>query len=182
MALPARKLFDICRELPDNVDMKLELQSDKAKISSGRSRFTLAISSGMEFPYIGEFDVLHKVSISANEMKGLIEKTDFAMASQDVRHYLNGLLLEFTSTNLRTVATDGHRLALMEKDKKSDINSNGQAIIPRKGILEISRLLAGREKHEEVILEIGANHLRLSVDDASLTTKLLEEIFLIMRK
>ena len=94
-----------------------------------------------------------------------------------MRHYLNGLLLEFTATNVRTVATDGHRLALMEKDKKSDLSTNGQAIVPRKGILEISRLLAGRNKNEEVILEIGSNHLRLSVDDASLTTKLLEGTF-----
>ena len=177
VALPGRKLFDICRELPEQVDIKLELLADKAKIKSGRSRFTLAISSGTEFPYIGEFDVLHSVNVSANEMKGLIEKTDFAMASQDVRHYLNGLLLEFAPNSIRTVATDGHRLALMEKDKKSDVKSKGQVIIPRKGILEISRLLAGRNKNEEVVLEIGANHLRLSANDAALTTKLLEGNF-----
>ena len=177
VALPARKLFDICRELPENADMNLELLADKAKIKSGRSRFTLALSSASEFPYIGKFDVKQTLTLSTSELRELIEKTDFAMATQDVRHYLNGLLLEITPSNIRTVATDGHRLAIMDKEKKSGIESDGHVIIPRKGVIEISRLLAGRPKEQEIVLELGSNHLRLSVKEASLTTKLLEGAF-----
>ena len=132
VALPARKLFDICRELPENADMNLELLADKAKIKSGRSRFTLALSSASEFPYIGKFDVKQTLTLSTSELRELIEKTDFAMATQDVRHYLNGLLLEITPSNIRTVATDGHRLAIMDKEKKSGIESDGHVIIPAK--------------------------------------------------
>ena len=176
-ALPARKIFDICRELPEGADLNLDLLPDKAKIRSGRSRFTLALSTPQEFPYIGEFDIAQSMPVSAGDLRELIDKTDFAMASQDVRHYLNGLLFELTSSEIRTVATDGHRLAVMEKEKRGNVDSLNQAIIPRKGVLEISRLLSSRSRDEEVVVEFGTNHMRLRVSDVCLTTKLLEGTF-----
>ncbi|MEC8147204.1 MAG: DNA polymerase III subunit beta [Pseudomonadota bacterium] len=178
VALPARKLFDICKELPENADIKIDISEKQAKIKSGKSRFTLALSSAQEFPKIGDFDTLCEFDLDVGLLKDLIDKTEFAMALQDVRHYLNGLLLEVSSETIKTVATDGHRLAMAEKRIKVNPRELIQSIIPRKGILEISRLLSSFDKSSKVNLMIGTNHFKVMVkNEVSLTTKLLEGSF-----
>ncbi len=182
IAIPGRKLFDICRELPEGADLKLTLNSEKVVIKSGRSRFTLAVSSADEFPRIGEFEVKKEIKILCNELKLLIDKTEFAMANQDVRSYLNGLLLEFVDNQLRSVATDGHRLAIAEREKNNNERTNYRCIIPRKGVMEINRLISSGGPNSEVELFLGENHLKIKIKDASLTTKLLEGTFPDYRK
>ena len=177
-AIPARKLFDICKELPENSDIKIELSANKAKIKSGRSRFTLALSSGQEFPKIGDFDNLCEFKMDVGLLKNLIDKTEFAMALQDVRHYLNGLLLEVQGDLIRAVATDGHRLAMAEESIKVESETLVQSIIPRKGVIEINRLLTAFGKNTKAELRLGTNHLKIMIsDEVSLTTKLLEGAF-----
>ena len=175
LALPARKLFDICRALPPNAELSIEGSGAKTKISSGRSRFSLASMKADEFPSIGTFDVAVKFEIATETLADLLESTHFAMAHQDVRYYLNGLLLEMDTHSIRAVATDGHRLALTDKTIELELDGPKQYILPRKGVLEISRLLNAAE--EQVVVTIGENHLRVDAGSQSLTTKLVDGRF-----
>lgn len=183
VAIPARKLFDICKELPENSNIKIELTSKQAKISSARSRFILALSTAQEFPKIGDFESLCEFNVDVGILKNLIDKTEFAMALQDVRHYLNGLLLEVNDMNIRAVATDGHRLAMVEENVKTQTEELIQSIIPRKGVIEINRLLNAFDKSTKAYLSLGTNHLKVMIrDEVSLSTKLLEGSFPNYRK
>ncbi|MEQ8664030.1 MAG: DNA polymerase III subunit beta [Gammaproteobacteria bacterium] len=175
IALPARKLLDICRALPAEAELTIEAGAGKAKIASARSRFSLASMKADEFPSIGSFDVTTEFELPKEMLVDLIESTHFAMAHQDVRYYLNGLLFEIDNNRLRAVATDGHRLALTDKTIELDIDGLRQLIVPRKGVLEIARLLnvAG----ETVRVSIGESHLRVSGGSQSLTTKLVDGRF-----
>ena len=112
--------------------------------------------------------------MSAESLRRLLEKTHFSMAQQDVRYYLNGLLLETDGTQLRGVATDGHRLALAEITLDARATRNEQLIVPRKGVLELNRLL---DDEGRVVLTLGANHLRAQMDGLRLTSKLIDGRF-----
>ena len=175
LALPARKLLDICRALPADAELTIEGSGSKAKIASGRSRFSLASMKADDFPSIGSFDVQVEFTLPAETLTDLVESTHFAMAHQDVRNYLNGMLLEMDNNRLRAVATDGHRLALTDKTIELELDQIRQHIIPRKGVLEIARLLNGAG--EEVKVSIGENHLRVAGAHQSLTTKLVDGRF-----
>jgi len=175
LALPARKLFDICRALPPDAELSIEGSGAKTKISSGRSRFSLASMPANEFPSIGTFEVNATFEIATETLSDLLESTHFAMAHQDVRYYLNGLLLEMDHNRIRAVATDGHRLALTDKIIDLELDSPKQYILPRKGVLEISRLLHLAE--ERVVVTVGENHLRVATGNQSLTTKLVDGRF-----
>jgi DNA polymerase III subunit beta len=175
VAIPARKLLDICRSLPSDAEMAIEEEGNKVRVVSGRSRFTLATMSGEEFPSIGAFDPAVEFEVSTGTLGELLESTHFAMAHQDVRYYLNGLLLEMDSGRIRAVATDGHRLALTEREIDLKLAVARQCILPRKGVLEIVRLLA--TAGESVRVTVGENHLRVSAGAQSLTTKLVDGRF-----
>ncbi len=175
VALPARKLLDICRALPAEAELTIEAGTGKAKIASGRSRFSLASMKADEFPSIGSFEVGIEFELPKEMLTDLIESTHFAMAHQDVRYYLNGLLFEMDNNRLRAVATDGHRLALTDKTLELDVDGVRQLIVPRKGVLEIARLLNGAG--DTVTISIGENHLRVSGGAQSLTTKLVDGRF-----
>ena len=112
ITVPARKLVDICKSLPDGSEIEFSLEAGKATVKAGRSRFTLSTLPASEFPSVDESPGELSLEISQASVKRLIERTAFAMAQQDVRYYLNGMLLEIRSGRLRMVATDGHRLAL----------------------------------------------------------------------
>ncbi|MCJ7555628.1 MAG: DNA polymerase III subunit beta, partial [Gammaproteobacteria bacterium] len=158
ISLPGRKFLDICKALPEGAKISLSVLADKATIRSGKSRFTLSTLPATEFPTIEEMNVQQKLKIPQNAIRGLLQKTHFSMAQQDVRYYLNGLLLEIDGKILRAVATDGHRLALSEADFDSEGGSKGlQVIVPRKGVLELQRLLGS---DAEVLVSIGSNHIR----------------------
>jgi len=172
---PARKLLDIVRALPPQASMELSVGESQVGLKSGRSRFALATMPAADFPNIGDFEPALEFSVGADELKSLIGDTQFAMAHQDVRYYLNGLLLEMGGPKLRAVATDGHRLAMAELDVAAPFADTRQVIVPRKGIGELGRLLDDSE--EKVTIGLTDNHLRVSVDDKKLTTKLIEGKF-----
>lgn len=173
--LPARKMLDICRALPETTSLDVTVDKDKVTLKSGKSRFTLATLPAKEFPQTDIKSFPATLSISQKELKELLEDTMFAMAQQDVRYYLNGLLLEVNTNLLRAVATDGHRLALKDVKQDTGINEQTQIIIPRKGVTEISRLLDSND--EPVKLMIGSNHIRLNIKGLQFTSKLIDGKF-----
>ena len=173
--IPARKLFEIVRALPDGCRITMNQADDKITLQAGRSRFTLVTLSPNEFPAIEDIELLERIRIPETALKDLIERTAFAMAQQDVRYYLNGLLLDLRENVLRCVATDGHRLALCEAPLPSGVQARKQIILPRKGVLELQRLLESADR--EIELEVGRNHLRLRREDLTFTSKLIDGRF-----
>lgn len=172
---PARKLHDICRGLPEGATLSLELAEGKLIIRSGRSRFQLATLPAEEFPVFGSDDAETRTELSSKDLKALLQRTQFAMAQQDVRYYLNGLLLELKANRLRAVATDGHRLALAESNHDTGIKKDAQIILPRKTVLEMQRLLDSTQ--QPVVLNITANQIQVEFEDLRLTSKLIEGRF-----
>ncbi len=175
ITIPARKLFDICRALPDGAKVKIEQSGERVSVSAGRSRFTLSTLPASEFPVIESIELVERISLPEATLKDLIARTAFAMANQDVRYYLNGLLLDVRDNVLRCVATDGHRLALAETRLETRISTRGQIIIPRKGVLELQGLFESGEG--TVDLELGRNHLRLTRGGVTFTSKLIDGRF-----
>ena len=175
VTIPARKLFDICRALPDGSKVQFKLAGDRVTVSSGRSRFTLATLAAAEFPVIDNIELIEKVSLPEATLKDLMDRTAFAMANQDVRYYLNGLLLDLREHSLRCVATDGHRLALAETELSTGPTASRQIIIPRKGVLELQGLFESGDG--SVDLEFGRNHLRVRRNEVVFTSKLIDGRF-----
>ncbi len=170
--VPARKLLDICKALPPNSEIKFTFEDHKVILNSGRSRFSLATLPSKDFPKIDEIKSVSQFSIPQKALKLLIDKTAFAMAQQDVRYYLNGMLLELSKDGVRLVATDGHRLALSEYNESTGLSSEKQLIIPRKGVLELARLLTPVD--DEVIITLSQNHIRAETTDLVFTSKLID--------
>lgn len=175
ITVPARKLFDIVRALPDGSKIDLKQEGERVRLSSGRSRYTLASLSAREFPATESGDVQERIEIDQGSFKKLLERSAFAMAVQDVRYYLNGLLVEVRSNGLRTVATDGHRLALAETAGAGDGEVRRQVIVPRKGVLELQRLLEGGDAPLE--LAFSKNHVRARLSDSVVVSKLIDGRF-----
>ncbi|NOR40682.1 MAG: DNA polymerase III subunit beta [Gammaproteobacteria bacterium] len=175
ITLPARKLLDICRTLPAEAQLDISVKKDRALVRSGKSRFTLSTLPATEFPVIDKIKSARKFSMQESALRGLIERTAFAMAQQDVRYYLNGLMLEPVSGTLRAVATDGHRLAMCELIADVGEGVDQQVIVPRKGIQELQRLL--EQKDADVQVEIGSNHIRITTDELRFTSKLIDGRF-----
>jgi len=175
VTVPARKLVDIVRMLPEGVNIMASLEGDKMTVSSGRGRYTLATLPATEFPATDQVETLEVVNIQEFTLKNLLEKTAFAMANQDVRYYLNGLLFDFHDGSLSTVATDGHRLAVCDLDSKLQLAEERQLIVPRKGVLELSRMLS--ENDALVELALGKNHIRLVKGETIFTSKLIDGRF-----
>ncbi len=173
--IPARKLFEIVRALPDGSRVTLSQAAGKVTVQAGRSRFTLATLPAHEFPSVEDLELVERIRVPEAALKELIERTAFAMAQQDVRYYLNGLLLDLREEALRCVATDGHRLALCEADLPAGAQTRKQIILPRKGVLELQRLLEGGDR--ELELEVGRNHLRVKRDEFTFTSKLIDGRF-----
>jgi DNA polymerase-3 subunit beta len=177
VTVPARKLLDICKSLPEGSDIKFSAKENKVTVRSGSSRFTLSTLPAREFPNVENSIGTHQLTLKQGQLKRLIDRTGFAMAQQDVRYYLNGMLWELDSKQLRVVATDGHRLAMCTlKDKISVTGEGGvQMILPRKGVLELARLLVDDEA--EIQINIGSNHIRATTGDFTFTSKLVDGKF-----
>lgn len=173
--LPARKLADIWRSLGEGAEVSVAVEGDRAVVKSGRSRFTLATLPAADFPQVPGGDVDVDLTVNQDVVRGLIDDVSFAMAQQDVRYFLNGMLLEVADGHLRAVATDGHRLAMSTAALEQGAEGRTRAIVPRKGVLEISRLLDGES--ETVNLQLGGNHLQLRTNGFTLTTKLVDGQF-----
>jgi len=175
VTVPGRKLLDICKALPDGADITVELKGERLTIRSGKSRFTLSTLPAAEFPVVEDIQVQRRFEISQGMLRDLVENTQFSMAQQDVRYYLNGLLLEVSDNRLRAVATDGHRLALCEREVALDDVGTHQVILPRKGVLELQKLLSDEDIPVEVAL--GSNHLQVRVEGLQFTSKLIDGRF-----
>ena len=172
ITLPARKLIDICRTLPEESQIKITVDGERAILRSGKSRFTLGILPAHDYPSIEPTVSSHGFSVSEKLLKKLLEKTQFAMAQQDVRYYLNGMLLEVADSMIRTVATDGHRLALSEEKLEIEEDVDIQVIIPRKAVLELGRQLTTEEQKLDV--DISSNHIRIKIGSTTFTSKLID--------
>lgn len=175
ITVPAKKFLDIVRSLGDGAVIEFVLQDQKVVVKSGRSRFTLSTLPASEFPSIelGTDDLTFRCE--QGEIKRLIDRTSFAMAQQDVRYYLNGMLWELRSESIRAVATDGHRLAMCTRPITVDVEGVKQAILPRKGVIELSRLLSEPESNVEMV--VGNSHLRAITATIIFTSKLVDGKF-----
>ena len=174
--LPARKLADIWRSLSEGAEVSVAVDGEKAVVRSGRSRFSLATLPAADFPQVqgGEPEVA--LTLEQRHLNELIDDVSFAMAQQDVRYFLNGMLLEVADSHVRAVATDGHRLAMSTcNEAGADATKKVRVIIPRKGVLEIGRLLDG--DNDTVELQLGSNHAQVTVGEFTLTTKLVDGQF-----
>jgi len=174
VTVPGRKLLDICRALPDEAMVSISQTGERLVVKSGRSKFTLTTLPAAEFPTVADINAGQSVSVAQAALARLLEKTHFSMAQQDVRYYLNGLLLETGGDKLRAVATDGHRLALCEVKLDGAALPEQQVIVPRKGVLELQRLLSGEG---DVLVELGTNHVRIQLDGIRFTSKLIDGRF-----
>ena len=173
--LPGRKFLDICKALPEGSNIEILIDQERAVLKSGRSRFTLSTLSASEFPSIDALISPFEFTISQKIFKKLIDQTQFCMAQQDVRYYLNGLMLELSNNQIIAVATDGHRLAFCQS--KIDLNpgETRQVIIPRKAVNEISRLLD--ESNDDIKISLSENHIRIAFPNVVFTSKLIDGKF-----
>jgi DNA polymerase-3 subunit beta len=175
ITVPARKFLDICRALPDQSEIQFSLTDSKAVIRSSKSRFVLSTLPATDFPNIEINDSLLVFSISQATLKNAIERSYFAMAQQDVRYYLNGMLFEINANHLTLVATDGHRLAVFNTKGTIETEKNQQVIVPRKGVIELMKLLSDDDQAIEI--QLGNNYIRFSTADTVFTSKLIDGRF-----
>jgi DNA polymerase-3 subunit beta len=176
ITVPAKKLADICKSLPDGSDIEFTAEENKVVIKAGRSRFTLSSLPANDFPNVEQGAGLQQFAVKQGDLKRLIDRTAFAMAQQDVRYYLNGMLWEVKAGHLRVVSTDGHRLAMCTLESPDIVaNEQQQVILPRKGVVELARLLQSEAEVVEII--IGDNHIRAITTEFTFTSKLVDGKF-----
>ena len=172
ITVPARKLLDICRLLPSGADIKFDLQDDKVKILSQRSRFLLSSLPAENYPEFAESQFDNEFVINAGQLKKALEKTIFCMANQDVRYYLNGMLLNISNSRLKLVASDGHRLAIYEDQLTNPTGFESRIILPRKGVMELVRLLDDPEADLQVML--SSNNIKICIKNLVFSAKLVD--------
>lgn len=172
ITIPARKLLDICRLLPSAADIKFELVDNKLKIKSGRSRFSVSTLSADDYPDFEMSAMDCKFFMPASQLKLALDKTTFCMANQDIRYYLNGLMLSIFNQQLKMVGSDGHRLSIYEDSIEQETGIELRIIIPRKGVLELVRLLDNAE--QEVQVEFSRNNIRVVIDNLIFSAKLVD--------
>jgi DNA polymerase-3 subunit beta len=172
--IPARKITEICKALNDGAKITLDVSDDKVVLRSGRGRYTLSTLPAADYPNMEVAVATQQLTIPQGKLKQLLEKTAFAMAQQDVRYYLNGMLFEGIAGKLRTVATDGHRLALCETELQSKTDLDLQAIVPRKAVLELNRLLVSGKEAPPVELQFSSGFMKVEFPDSSFATKLID--------
>ena len=174
ITVPGRKLFDIVKALPEGAEVRITLKGDRLTVQSGRSRFSLSTLPAAEFPVIDDIEASQKHELPVDVVHRLLDKTYFAMAQQDVRYYLNGMLMETDGGVIRAVATDGHRLALCQAQLGDRNLPSEQVIVPRKGVLELQRMLGDEGT---LTVEMGKNHIRIQSGDIRFTSKLIDGRF-----
>ena len=175
VTLPARKLADLWRSLPDDAVVAVSGSGERLTLRSGRTRFTLSSRPSAEFPSFDVKGVRVELTLAAEDLHHLINRTSFAMAQQDVRYFLNGLLFEVAPGHVRAVATDGHRLALTSVPHDGIDTERLQAIVPRKAVQEIGRLVG--EGSGDARIALGDSFMRVTAGDFTLTTKLVDGKF-----
>ena len=174
ITVPGRKFIDIVRSLPDEAMLEIYEKNQNIVISSGRSRFTLTTLPAKDFPISETPPNTIEFVLKQTAFLSLLEQTYFAMAQQDVRYFLNGLLLELSDKKVRTVATDGHRLALSDLTVLLTLE-NTQVIIPRKGIMELLRLL--NHDDEDVVVKISPQAINVITREMTFISRLIDGRF-----
>jgi DNA polymerase-3 subunit beta len=168
----AKKLFDICRNLPEEMMLRLTLENNSLIVRARHSCFMLNTLPAQDFPRLEVSDYPNQFKLKEKSFKGLLAKTYFAMGQQDVRHYLNGTLLEIGHEVIKCVAADGHRLALATLNEEGIGEVEASVILPRKSVLELIRLL-GNDSDDDMTVYMGENRLRITTTDYIFTTKLI---------
>lgn len=172
ITVPARKLADICRTLPDGVDVRVKVAGDRCVLNAGRGRYVLGTLPAQDFPTLEADLGSVRLSVSEGALKKVLDKTAFAMAQQDVRYYLNGLFLEVSATGIRAVATDGHRLACFDYACEVPIEGQLGVIVPNKTVNELRRQLGSGGSNIEI--EVGERAIRFTIGDTTITSKLVD--------
>ena len=171
----ARKLQDILRALPPDAKVTIESTANRLQLKSGRSRFTLQTLPAEDFPRLAAgSDHIGEVTLAQKTLRGLLHLVQYAMAQQDIRYYLNGLLLSVEGRELRVVATDGHRLAFARAELESE-HPRHEVVLPRKAVLELSKLLG--ETDAPVKIALLGNQVRFNFGDVELFTKIVDGKF-----
>lgn len=171
----AWKILDICKALPTDSNITLETDEHRLYLRVNRSKFDLSTLPADEYPLLDDIKFSDKLIISENVLKSLLDATAFSMANQDVRYYLNGLLLDISNGLVKAVTTDGHRLAISEyqRDDSDGSDIEKSIIIPRKGVLELSRILDASSEIP-LSLYLSDNHIRIQKEDIRFTSKLID--------
>ena len=174
ITVSARKLIDILRALPES-EVTVTLNGTKLAVASGKSRFALQTLSASDFPTLAvATEVASETTLPQKQLKYLLQMVHFAMAQQDIRFYLNGLLLVMGPMGIRSVATDGHRLAFCAQSNESPC-APAEVIMPRKTVTELLRLLGDNE--EPVVVQVIGHQIRISFGEVEFITKLVEGKF-----
>jgi DNA polymerase III subunit beta len=175
LTVSARKLLDILRSLPEATDVTLDAQNNRLQVKAGRSRFNLQTLPAADFPLLSDAGApLAKVKIPQKEFRELLLLVQFSMAQQDIRYYLNGMLLVLEGEQMRVVATDGHRLSYASGNVEKQ-DEKREVILPRKAVLELARLLTDAEGTLEV--ELYASQVKFRFGTIELTTKIIDGKF-----
>ena len=176
ITVSARKMSELCRSLPDNEALEFDLNNGKLTVSSKNFHADFATISALDFPELESKEETNSLSISSSALQRLLNKTAFCMASQDVRYYLNGLLVEYKGGEVNAVATDGHRLALATSPLDKTISIDGERqILPRKAVLELSKIL--RQENEDIKITFGNSSLSIQDENLDFSTKLIDGKF-----
>ncbi len=179
--VPAHMFYDIVRKLPEGSQIVLESSGDRAALSirAGRSRFSLQTLPESDFPDLAAGEMSHKFTLAAKDLKRLIDKTQFAISTEETRYYLNGIYLHAAASGktakLRAVATDGHRLAQAELDVPKGAEGMPGIIVPRKTVGEVQRLI--EDPDAEIAIELSQSKIRFAIGDVVLTSKLIDGTF-----
>lgn len=179
VTVAAKKLQDICRAFPESAQLSLENDDSRLQIKVGKSRFNLQTLPASDFPKLVQSSESKAViKLPQRTLRNLLNQVQYAMAQQDIRYYLNGLLLVIEPALLRVVATDGHRLSMashaLETERVQD-QAIQEVILPRKTVIELIKLLA--DVDDEVTIEIGQNQTRFSFSNIVLVSKIVEGKF-----
>jgi len=179
--VPAHMFYEIVRKLPEGAQIVLEASGDRAVLAvrAGRSRFTLQTLPDSDFPDLAAGDMTHKFKLPAADLKRLIDKTQFAISTEETRYYLNGIYLHAAGSakapTLRAVATDGHRLAQVELALPDGAAGMPGIIVPRKTVGEVQRLI--EDSAAEITVELSPGKIRFTFGDVVLTSKLIDGTF-----
>jgi DNA polymerase-3 subunit beta len=172
ITVPATKFLDIIKSLPSEAEIKIELLNEKVKVTSKRSRFSLSTLAADSYPEFSESALDNQFLINAGKMKKALDKTVFCMATQDIRYYLNGLLLHISNSKLKLVASDGHRLSIYEDDIGMATGYEARIILPRKGVLELSKLLD--DEDAELNIQFSTSNIKIFLKNFIFSAKLVD--------
>lgn len=171
ITVPAKKLLDICKTLPSQSKLTLEVSENRFLISEEKNRFSLVTLPAIDYPNLETWNKIATIQIAQNKLKSLIESVQFSMANQDVRYYLNGILFEINSNVLTVVATDGHRLAINKMQLTQEM-PDCYFILPRKSVVELIKLLSNQDSMMQI--ELGKSHVRFHFEQFIFTSKLID--------